>query len=112
MNVSFIGAGNVAWHLAPALDNTDFAVKEVYSRSPKNASALVERLYEAKTKDTLDFSTSSSRVFVLCTSDDALDEIAREIILPATAILVHTSGSQPLSVLAQSSTSNIGVLYP
>ena len=30
--VSFIGAGNLAWHLAPALDNAGYVVKEVYSR--------------------------------------------------------------------------------
>ena len=110
--VSFIGSGNLAWHLAPALDNTDFAVREVYSRNPAHAAALVERLYQANVKATLDFSTSTSKIFIIATIDDAIEEIAQEIILPENAILFHTSGSQPLSVLGYAATSNIGVFYP
>jgi predicted short-subunit dehydrogenase-like oxidoreductase (DUF2520 family) len=112
MNVSFIGAGNLAWHLAPALDNSDFAVREVYSPNVRNAEALVERLYEAKSKSSLDFSISPSRIFIIAASDDAIPEIVKEIILPDGAVLVHTSGSQPLSVLAYAGTPNIGVFYP
>lgn len=110
--VSFIGSGNLAWHLAPALDNTDFPVKEIYSRNPLHAAALVERLYEAEVKASLDFSTSSSRVFILAISDDALEEIVQEIILPDDAILLHTSGSQPLMILGYAATQNLGVFYP
>jgi predicted short-subunit dehydrogenase-like oxidoreductase (DUF2520 family) len=112
MNVSFIGSGNLAWHLAPALDNTDFPVREVYSPNPKHAAALAERLYQANVQLTLNFATSTSRIFIIAASDDAIIEIAQEIVLPDHAILVHTSGSQPLSVLGYAPSSNIGVLYP
>ncbi len=37
LSVSFVGSGNLAWHLAPALDNAGYVVREVYSRNPKNA---------------------------------------------------------------------------
>ncbi len=110
--VSFIGSGNLAWHLAPALDNTDFAVREVYSRNPAHAAALVERLYQANVKASLDFSTSVSKIFIIATTDGAIEEIAQEIILPENAILIHTSGSQPLSLLGYAATPNIGVFYP
>jgi predicted short-subunit dehydrogenase-like oxidoreductase (DUF2520 family) len=110
--VSFIGSGNLAWHLAPALDNTDFAVREVYSRNPAHAAALVERLYQANAKTSLDFSTSTSQIFIIATSDEAIEEIAQEIILPENAVLIHTSGSQPLSLLRYAATPNIGVFYP
>lgn len=112
MNVSFIGSGNLAWHLAPALDNTDYSVKEVFSLHRKHAEALVERLYHAEAKTTLDFSSSPSRIFVIAVSDDVIDEIAHEIILPEDSILLHTSGSQPLSVLAYAATARTGVFYP
>lgn len=112
MNVSFIGSGNLAWHLAPALDNTDFSVKEVYSPKLKNAAALVEKLYQASTKTSLDFSISPSRIFVVAVSDDAIPEVAQQIILPDNSFLIHTSGSQPISALAYAPTSNIGVFYP
>ena len=110
--VSFIGAGNLAWHLAPALDNAGYVVKEVYSRDPRNAEALVERLYEAEAKTDLDFSTSKSSVFIVAVSDDVIGDIAQEIALPEDAVLVHTSGSQPLSALGYAATPNLGVFYP
>ncbi|HEY9046777.1 MAG TPA: DUF2520 domain-containing protein [Ohtaekwangia sp.] len=110
--VSFIGSGNVAWHLAPALDNTDFAVREIYSRNAANAAALVDKLYEAEVKTSLDFSSSISRIFIIAVADDAIQSIAQEIILPEDAILVHTSGSQPLSLLGYAATPDIGVFYP
>jgi predicted short-subunit dehydrogenase-like oxidoreductase (DUF2520 family) len=112
MNVSIIGSGNLAWHLAPALDNVGFVVKEVYSRNPQYAEQLTSRLYQAEVKATLDFSTSDSSLFIIAASDDAIKSIAQEIILPDEAILVHTSGSQPLSELEFSATTNVGVFYP
>lgn len=112
MNVSFIGSGNLAWHLAPALDNTEFSVREVYSHQNKNAEALVKRLYSAKVRASLDFSDSTSKIFIIAVPDDVIEDIANEISLPDDAILVHTSGSQPLNVLAYSLTSRIGVFYP
>ena len=111
-SVSFAGSGNLAWHLAPVLDNAGYAVREVYSRNPAHAEALVQRLYEAEVKATLDFSTSSSRIFIIAVSDDAIEDIAREIILPDEAILIHTSGSQPLSRLGYAATPDTGVFYP
>ena len=112
MNISFIGAGNVAWHLAPALDNTDYGVREVFSRRAMHASALAARLYQAQVMDSLDFSESHSDVFIIAVSDDAIEEVANEIILPENAILAHTSGTQPLRILSSAATPNIGVLYP
>ncbi len=110
--VSFIGSGNLAWHLAPALDNTGYAVREVYSQNPNHAEALTERLYQAEVKATLDFSTSDSKIFIIAVSDDVISDIAREIILPEDAILVHTSGSQPITELQYAATQNLGVFYP
>jgi predicted short-subunit dehydrogenase-like oxidoreductase (DUF2520 family) len=110
--VSFIGSGNLAWHLAPALDNMGYVVREVYSPNPNHAEALTERLYQAEVKATLDFSTSDSKVFIMAVSDDAIADIAREIILPEDAILVHTSGSQPISQIQYAATQHLGVFYP
>ena len=112
MNVSIIGSGNVAWHLAPALDNAGYSVREVYSRNYKHAEALVGRLYQGDVKATLDFSSSNSTLFIIAVSDDAIHDIVTEIILPEDAILVHTSGSQPLSALGFAATLNTGVFYP
>jgi predicted short-subunit dehydrogenase-like oxidoreductase (DUF2520 family) len=112
VSVSFVGAGNLAWHLAPALDNAGYAVREVYSLHGKNARSLSEKLYQAEAATLLDFSESPSKIFMICVSDDAIHEVVRNITLPKDSILVHTSGTQPLSVLANGRTSKTGVLYP
>jgi pyrroline-5-carboxylate reductase len=111
-NISFIGSGNLAWHLAPALENSGFVVKEVYSRNARHAEALTGRLYQAKVKASLDFSTSPSSVFIIAVNDESINEIAREIIVPDEAILAHTSGGIPLTDLQFAATPNIGVFYP
>lgn len=111
MHVTIIGSGNLAWHLAPALDNTDFAVREVFSRNPRHAKALVERLYQAEVMTSLNFTSSLSRIFIIAVTDDAIEEIVQEIRLPSDAVLLHTSGSRPLTVL-ESASAHIGVFYP
>ena len=111
-NISFIGSGNLAWHLAPALDNVGFVVKEVYSRNTRHAESLTGRLYQAEVKATLDFSASPSSIFILAVNDESISEIAREIILPDDAVLAHTSGSVPLADLQFAATPNVGVFYP
>lgn len=110
--VTFIGSGNLAWHLAPAFDNAGWAVHEVFSRHAKNAQALTDRLYQAEVKTTLDFANSSSSIFVICVSDNAIQGIAQEIILPEESILIHTSGSKSLKELDFAATDKTAVFYP
>lgn len=111
-NIAFVGSGNLAWHLAPALDNAGYVVKEVFSRSTTNADLLVKRLYQAERKQNLDFSNSNVSLIVVCVSDDSIIEVAREIVLPERCSIVHTSGSQGLEQLEFAATDHMGVLYP
>lgn len=111
-HISFIGAGNVAWHLAPALENMGHFVNEVYTPDGKSAKKLVGNLYNAKIKQSLDFSDSVSQIFILAVPDDAIQSIAQEIKLPEQSLLVHTSGSKGLDVMEYSSAAATGVFYP
>jgi predicted short-subunit dehydrogenase-like oxidoreductase (DUF2520 family) len=111
-HISFIGAGNVAWHLAPALENVGHFVNEVYTPDGKSAKKLVGNLYNAKIKDSLDFSDSLSQIFILAVPDDTIQGIAHEIKLPEQSLMVHTSGSKGLDVLEYSSAAATGVFYP
>jgi predicted short-subunit dehydrogenase-like oxidoreductase (DUF2520 family) len=111
-SISFIGSGNLAWHLAPALDNHGYSVREVFSRNPQHAETLVDRLYNADVKATLDFSTSVSRIFIMAVSDSVIESIAQEIILPDGALLIHTSGSMALDSLNFAAAAATGVFYP
>lgn len=111
-NIAFIGAGNVAWHLAPALENAGHVVKEVYSRNTGNAKSLIKKLYDAEVSEDLDFSQSEANIFIISVSDDAIEDIAQEIVLPEGSLLVHTSGAKPLSVLEFAAADYTGVFYP
>lgn len=111
-NIAIIGSGNVAWHLAPELENAGQRVVEIFSRNPKNVIKLQKRLYNADINLSLDFSESTAEIFIISIADDAIEEVARELTLPENAIVVHTSGSQSISKLSYTATENIGVLYP
>lgn len=111
-NIAIIGSGNLAWHLAPELENAGHHITEVFSPNSRNAKGLQKILYNAEINSSLDFSESKAAIFFICVSDDAIEEVAQEIALPDKAILVHTSGSQPISRLGYAATDNIGVFYP
>ncbi|AUD04738.1 Rossmann-like and DUF2520 domain-containing protein [Spirosoma pollinicola] len=100
MEISFIGAGNLAWHLAPALENAGHHINEVYSHQLKHARQLVSNLYDAHTHSELNFADSPSHLFVLAIPDDALESVCSQLVLPENAIVVHTSGARPLQSLA------------
>lgn len=110
--IAILGAGNVAWHLAPALEDSGHEITEIYARDLEKANEITERLYSAETTDELDFSESSAEIFILAVKDSAIPEVADEVILPEGSILVHTSGTMPLDMLGYSSASYTGILYP
>lgn len=110
--IAIIGTGNVAWHLAPALESAGHTITEIYSRDLHRAAQITARLYTTDPKDDLDFSDSQAEIYILAVSDHAVPTIADSIILPEDSILVHTSGSVPLTALAYSSASYTGIFYP
>ncbi|MCX6218780.1 Rossmann-like and DUF2520 domain-containing protein [Spirosoma sp.] len=101
MEISFIGAGNLAWHLAPALENAGHHINEVYSRQLQHARQLVSNLYDAHTHSELNFADSPSKLFILAIPDDALEQVCSQLVLPEDAILVHTAGARTLASLEQ-----------
>lgn len=99
MEISIIGAGNLAWHLAPALENAGHHINEVYSRQLSHSRQLVSNLYDARTHSELNFADSPSHLFILAVPDDALEPVCSRLVLPENAVLVHTSGGQSLDAL-------------
>lgn len=112
LKVDFIGAGNLAWNLAPALENAGASIRNIYSRNTNNAEKLADKLYEGQVKNNLDFSETDAEIILITVADDAIEEIAKELILPENIIIAHTSGSTPLASLGYLATKNIGVFYP
>ena len=110
--IDIIGTGNLATSLAPALEQNGFVIGNVYGRSIKSAQLIANNLYQASATDSLDFSNSRSSVFLLAIADDAIEDVARELVLPSKAVVAHTSGTKNLSVLGYTASPNIGVFYP
>ena len=110
-NISLIGCGNLAKHLAPALENAGHRITEVYGRRPEQVRKLTERLYDATPKYDTDFSESKSELFLIAVSDDAIEEVAQKLIVPPQSVVIHTSGSKPVGCL-QFVASRTGVFYP
>ncbi len=122
MKTVFIGAGNVATHLAPALQDAGCRVVQVYSRTEESARTLADELDCRWTTDLSDI-TSDAELYVFAVADAALPHLSRQLYehlsLTATsadedetgpaALFVHTAGSMPEDTLPSP---RRGVLYP
>lgn len=109
-NISFIGAGNVAWHLAQALEDAGHSILQVYSRDVLHAKELTRHLYDTQAVNALDFSQSAAELFIIAVPDDAVFDIVEHTIFPAHAVVCHTSGTLPLTTLRKFP--HRGVFYP
>lgn len=109
--ITIVGAGNVAWHLASALEDAGHSIQEVYSRNKANAIKLAEKLYDAYPTDDLDFTESLSRLFLVCVSDDAIEGVLEDLRIPDDAVIAHTSGTKPMEIF-ELLYLNKGVFYP
>ena len=96
-SISIIGSGNVATHLALALHGAGHTIRQVLSREFDHASLLASRV-SAQPIDRVDRLDNQSDVYLLAVNDDALYDLALDLHLP-DALVVHTSGSTPASVL-------------
>ncbi len=118
MKIALIGAGNVAHHLAVELEGAGHDIITIYSRKLPNAEALSDRLSIAVATNELNFAESEAELFVLTTSDDALEKIIPQIVWPEEALVVHTAGAKSLAVLQNllqvhsDVPLRTGVLYP
>ena len=95
--LSIIGSGNVATHLALALHQAGLPLRQVLSREFDHAALLASRI-GAQPIDNVKHLDSQSDVYLLAVNDDALYDLALDLRLP-DALVLHTSGSTPATVL-------------
>ena len=108
MNITCIGSGNVATHLAQAFYGAGHSICQIMSREFDHAAALAAKV-DAHPTDRLDGLDRSADVYVLAVSDDSLFDLALDLRLDRK-LVVHTSGSVPMHVL-KSVSRHYGVLY-
>lgn len=107
--VVFIGAGNLASSLAPALKDAGYEISQVYSRTRKSAQTLGTTV-QANYTTLLSSLYLDADIYILCLKDDAIKKVASSLKLNGKHVF-HTSGSVGLKALEGSSL-NMGVFYP
>ncbi len=105
--IALIGSGNVAYAYSKALKNNGIHPKYIYTRSLDKISEIENSLEVEATScfdDLLDCD-----LIIIAVKDDVIKEVSLNL-KNYKGLLVHTSGTQPSSVLNH--IENYGVLYP
>ena len=97
MNISIVGSGNVATHLALALHGAGYTIHQVLSRSMEHAQMLARRV-DARPVNQWQRLDEDADIYLMAVTDDALYDLALDLRLQG-ALVIHTSGTTPLSVL-------------
>lgn len=112
MNVSIIGSGNVATHLAKALKKANVQVLNIWSHRFENARVLAD-IVRAKTVSEISEITNESviksDIILIAVKDDAIAEVSSQL-GNYNGLIAHTSGAIAMDVLANHQ--NYGIFYP
>jgi predicted short-subunit dehydrogenase-like oxidoreductase (DUF2520 family) len=107
--IVFIGAGNVATHLARAFHNSGKHVVQVFSRTEKSAKELAQKINCSYTVSIPDIYPDAD-LYVFSVADHALSEYVEKF-PHKNVFIVHTSGSLGMNVL-NGKNCRTGVFYP
>ncbi len=110
MTITIIGAGNLATNLAIALTGKGFRIVQVVSGGGHSARQLAARI-GATDASTLEGLKANADVYIIAVPDGSIDAVAGSM-GGVNGVVLHTSGSTPLSVLNRINCQGRGVLYP
>ena len=96
-NISIVGSGNVATHLALALFGAGCTIRQILSRSFEHAQMLARRV-DAQPINQWQRLDEDADVYLFAVSDNALFDLALDLRL-RDALVIHTSGTTPITVL-------------
>lgn len=105
-NIILVGSGNVATHLGIALQNCNYKIVQVYSKSIENAKKLAQKLNTNFTNDLTQLKMAD--LIIVSVNDDAISTILSKL---KNTTIVHTSGSIGIDVF-EPNFSDFGVFYP
>ncbi|MCM1295323.1 MAG: F420-dependent NADP oxidoreductase [Muribaculaceae bacterium] len=109
--IVFIGSGNVATHLAPAIEQSGAGeIVQVYSRNIENAQALASKLKFSEAIDDFYNMYEDADIYILSIKDDCIADVINNA-KSNEALWLHTSGSVGMEILS-SVTKRYGVFYP
>jgi predicted short-subunit dehydrogenase-like oxidoreductase (DUF2520 family) len=107
--IVFLGAGNLATHLAIRFHEKGFNISQVFSRTKKSAKELADKI-GASFSTSLDNVEKDAGLYICALKDDALPDVLEQ--LPQLdGTIVHTAGSIDMSIF-EGKFSSYGVFYP
>lgn len=110
-SIIFIGAGNLATHLAKAFYRKGFRIVQVYSRTKESARTLAQAVEAEYTTELTDI-VLDGQLYIVSLKDTALVQLLPEIVQGKEhALWVHTAGSIPMSIW-EGQVERYGVFYP
>ncbi|RZL48508.1 MAG: DUF2520 domain-containing protein [Pedobacter sp.] len=109
MKIVIIGSGNVATHIAKALNVANVAVSQIWSYHYENASRLAKQINATAIAD-LSLIDTNADVCLIAVKDDEIANVISEL-SGVEGVLAHTSGAVNLNVF-ENTAKNYGVFYP
>lgn len=111
MNITLIGAGNLATQLGIAAREAGHAIIQVYSHTLCNATALAEQC-GAQAIDSLSKLSDTADIYVVAVKDAVLADVVSEACRGREEkVFAHTAGSMPIDIF-NGQARHYGVLYP
>jgi predicted short-subunit dehydrogenase-like oxidoreductase (DUF2520 family) len=107
--IVIIGSGNVATHFTKVLIKKGHEIVQFVGRNNNSLKELSLKYLVSFTTDFNKIATTGD-FYLICVSDDEIEHVAKKLKLK-DKIVLHTSGSVPLSAIKHSSTKT-GVFYP
>ncbi len=110
--ISIVGAGKVATHLSKRLQACGLNIHQIYSRQLKDARELATMVNAQGINRWENLQLSGLDLLIIAVKDQAITEVAQQLnALPShSTLIVHTSGSSPLSWL--NTLPRRGIFYP
>lgn len=107
ISISLAGSGNIAWHLADALNHAGFKLDYIYARNAETGGEIAKEFDFKYTDNIRDL--RESEIVMLCVPDTAIKDLAVELV-GSNKLIVHTSGATSIDVLGD--IKRKGVFYP
>jgi predicted short-subunit dehydrogenase-like oxidoreductase (DUF2520 family) len=90
-SVSFIGAGNVANHLAVALFEKGITINEICSKKGDSATELSKKV-NARVVSDYQYFTNQNDIFIVAVNDNEIENVLTHFPFPQS-LIAHTSGT-------------------
>ena len=111
MDIVMVGAGNLATHLACALYEQGYRIRQVYSRTEESASLLANQV-EADYTNQVEKLCPHAAIYICALKDDVLLTLIPQLTaVNPNALWLHTAGSIPMDVW-EGHVERYGVIYP